>query len=153
MQITVVGRSLSFPRLCACCAEPADSTQELMGSQKIGNRRHISRWKIPYCAACAAHVKYVSMRGWEYLFLLLSAGLYLITFFAVMRPLRIRSAKKNLLKPSCAGCDLPDYSYRVANDGTHVFEFKNPSFAKAFVVANRSALRSPSPDVQALLGP
>ena len=40
MLITVVGKSLSFPRICACCAGPADITQDLAGSQKIGNRRY-----------------------------------------------------------------------------------------------------------------
>ncbi len=152
MQITVVGKSLSFPRMCACCAGPSDITQDLAGSQKIGNRRYTSTWKMPYCSACLAHVKHVSMRGYEYIFLLLSMGLYLITFFLIMRPLRVRSAKQSLLKPSCAGCDLPGYAYRVANDGTHTFEFKNPDFAKAFVLANQAALRNPTPEVKKLLG-
>lgn len=152
MQITVVGKSLSFPRMCACCAGPADSTQSLMAGQKIGNRRHMSTWKVPYCSACVAHVTYVSLRTYEYIFLLLSLGFYLITFFLIVRPLRVRSAKKHLLKPSCVGCDLPEYSYRVANDGTHTFDFKNPDFAKVFVSVNQAALRNPSPEVQKLLG-
>jgi hypothetical protein len=151
MQITVVGKSLSFPRMCACCAGPSDITQDLTGSQKIGNRRYSSTWKVPYCSACLAHVKHVSLRSYEYVFLLLSMGLYLITFFLILRPLRLRSAKKTLLKPSCAGCDLPDYTYRVAHDGTHTFGFGNPDFAKAFAVANQRALRNPTPAVQNLI--
>ena len=151
MLITVVGKSLSFPRICACCAGPADMTQDLAGSQKIGNRRYTSTWKIPYCSACAAHVKYVSMRTYEYIFLLLSMGFYLITFFLLVRPYRLRIAKKDLLKPGCGGCDLPDYSYRVAGDGTHLFDFKNRDFAKAFAQANQGALRDPTPEVRALL--
>ena len=150
MLITVVGKSLSFPRICACCAGPADITQDLAGSQKIGNRRHTSTWKIPYCSACAAHVKYVSMRTYEYIFLLLSMGFYLITFFLLVRPYRLRMAKK-LLKPSCGGCDLPGYAYRVAGDGTHVFDVQNRDFGKAFVLANQAALRDPTPEVKALL--
>lgn len=152
MQITVVGKSLSFPRMCACCGGAADITQDLWGSQKIGNRRHTSTWKIPYCSTCQGHVNYVAMQKYEYLFLLLSMGLYLITYFLLVRPVRVHLAKKNRLKPSCAGCDLPDYTYRIANDGTHTFEFKNRDFAKAFVVANQAALRNPSPEVKALLG-
>lgn len=151
MQITVVGKSLSFPRMCACCAGPSDITQDLWGSQKIGNRRYSSTWKMPYCSTCQAHVKYVALHTYEYIFLLLSMGLYLITYFLMVRPIRVHLAKKSRLKPSCAGCDLPEYTYRVANDGTHTFTFKNLDFAKAFVVSNQAALRNPSPEVQKLL--
>ena len=151
MNVAVSGTALNFPRLCACCGEASETTLPVTDSTRIGNMRYTSTWQLPYCNGCAAHVKHTSMRGWEMLLLLVTVGLYLVSYYLFYRPMRIRAAKQSMMKPSCAGHDLPSYKYFKVGNGKHIFEFKNPTFAKAFVLANQASLDGASPEIKQLI--
>ena len=151
MNVAVTGTALNFPRLCACCGSPSETTLAVSDSTRIGNMRYTSTWQLPYCNGCAAHVKHTTMRGWELLLTLLTVGSYLLTYFLFLKPMRVRAAKQDMMKPSCAGCELPSYSYFKIGNGKHIFGLGNPTFAKAFVLANQASLDGASPEIKQLI--
>jgi hypothetical protein len=134
MKIQVTGKTLQLPTMCACCAEAADSKYEVVDVRNVvGNKAIVSKWQIPYCTQCKAHVEQVKM-GWQIILLcIVTLGLFYISYLSFWRPWNKKRVKAKMCKPSCGSVDGVEFS----TDGvTNTFDFPSEVFAKKFAQMN-----------------
>jgi len=62
-QIQISAKLLKWPKLCACCCEPADDVLRISASHTTGKRVQNTKtywWDVPYCKHCLNHLNYVN---------------------------------------------------------------------------------------------
>jgi hypothetical protein len=166
VNVALANKKLSFPAMCVCCASPSQTHLVTRTSISDGRVREHYSWNLPYCNACAAHTRLgeAARSGpFYYLtiaFLLLTIGLGIFILWPldrfVLAPMRKANARA-ACKPGCAHDVIVPYkigSFRKPNNQwlrSHSFDFASPTFAAAFVGANRAAIVEPSTEVQNLL--
>jgi hypothetical protein len=56
----ISARILTWPRMCACCGRPSDTTMRASACKSSGKRvvtATTSWWEVPHCSECVQHVE------------------------------------------------------------------------------------------------
>jgi hypothetical protein len=157
---------LSWPRMCACCGETADSSLCVAASKTTGTRvqhKKTSWWDVPYCATCLAHkALYESAVWWLrgglatgivlWIFVGRTSGSGIAGFIVGVITVgasfwlygKAQSAARAQMKASCC---TPTAAVRYLDwhGNFHTFVFESESYTDEFLAANSRKTRS---DVQ-----
>jgi hypothetical protein len=58
--VQISARIISWPRVCACCCQPADTSVEVSSTRVTGKKvihTQTKSWDVPYCRRCLAHIE------------------------------------------------------------------------------------------------
>ncbi len=153
-------RQINWPRACACCGRPADTTRKIASPISVkhgfgGRTTTYETWEVPYCGACVGHL-YARKHIFGATFLIamsatiaiwaatqgdapraLLFGMILLASaaFLVWMIVMIRRGRESC--PSLG--EAVQFSHNVAR-GEWIFRFTNESYARAFAEANRKAV-------------
>ena len=147
-RVVIAGDQATFPNRCSCCGDSAQTGIAVSETVSGGGTRTTSTWEIPYCTACAEHVKSLRTGMGIALLYLFSLGLFYIQWRLIWRPRREKRARA-MCKTGCA--DIYGVRYQFDRGGNrHLFEFPSEAYARDFARANQAVLVNPE-SVRALL--
>jgi hypothetical protein len=154
MDIELVGRALSFPAVCTCCGEGTPATRMVGHTRHAGRVRELTRWTVPCCPRCSAHID-AGVWGGPVAVLLFFLALFSIGLLSPLLWLWVRHKRKvarSLCGPQCSSSQGMTYAPLPVPGGPgHRFLGAHPRFVTALALANRSAVHSAPPEVLAAL--
>jgi hypothetical protein len=155
VDIELVGASLSFPEVCSCCGDATASTRMVGHTRHMGRVKQLTRWTVPCCDACSAHIE-AGRYGGAVATLLFFLALLTLGLLSPLLWLWIRHKRKTaraLCGQTCGSYEGMTYApVAVAGNTGHRFTGAHRNFVSGLARANRAAVRSAPPDVLAELG-
>lgn len=155
MDVDLVGNALTFPSVCSCCGEATTTTRMVGHTRRSGRVAHLTRWTVPVCARCTAHVDAANWGGPVAILLFFVA----LGSFGILSPLlwlwrrhKLQSAAA-LCGPQCQSHTGMTYvPVAVPGGRGHGFRGAHREFVRQLARGNRGALLAPSPEIRALAG-
>lgn len=161
--VQISANILSWPRVCACCGDVADTHFRAEASHTKGKRvKHTTTkwWEVPWCSGCAEHSRWFSLSQTALAFIFVVSGVSLVVAFisdtnriaailiggillaASIWAFRATIARaRSLCRANCTARTIP-VRYVDWHGTFHTFTFESRSYLDAFIAANDRKTRS-----------
>ena len=160
MRVEVSGRQFTFPPICACCGNPANTNFTVSATKTTGKKvvkTSTNTWDFPYCAHCISHIN--AAKNASSMSTLVGVGSVLLALFfcysvamwfgtfvfiagivgAVVLHSKLMAQAKAMSNAQCA-CIKEAVAFLDWDGARQVFEITSPNYALAFMVANSRKL-------------